>query len=677
MNESTSHSRTLFPTILLLVLPPVFFGARGSFALFLLVIFSLILILDGINVFPIGKPPAEMPRLSILLLLMGVLSVISLAFSVYKRPGYTAIAVCLLYGYIFLRAAGLRNRAEIRKLFNLLAGVSALIAVYALTKYALDIESVLWLPLDKNYSGRITGTFANPNHTACFWILTFPLAVYLAAGNRGYRRIVWTAASALIFSAGALTFSRGSLLSMAVQLLFVSIIITALLKKLHYFTRIMAVLALLCVFAGGILQISSLRRERNLHTLTVDEHWKPGTGDAAFEIRYTLAQDTIDMISDHPLTGSGPGTFDHIYPAYRSPGIYILANAAHNDYLQLASEFGLPFLILFLLFIVAILKDAGRAIYKGPPADRPFVTAAFLSFIGFCAFMLVDFNLRIPANGILFFFISGCIVAMSRDGTAAPPAVPGLRKAVSIFMIASGVVILAASSSWTTAYLYHLKSKAPGVKKQPGISLEYSRKALALDPQNYDYALYVSQLMLELAILDKNPAGIKSAVEMAIESSGMNVFDGRSLAVAATGEALLGLRQDSKKHLLEAIDRNPRNAGFMDNLVLLLTLWGDKDDAIEWVERSCAVLPLWYKHYFLKEEKWDAAVFAAAARGLSAGWRETGDFEAVWGLIYIAKIALKKGDCEIPLAIGNSYLEYLPAQLDKRIRRRCEKGEGL
>ena len=63
---------------------------------------------------------------------------------------------------------------------------------------------------------------------------------------------------------------------------------------------------------------------------------------AETEDRDNVASDTLVMVQDFPLTGTGAGSFYAVYPMYTSgvktPG---LTDHAHNDYLQFASAFGL------------------------------------------------------------------------------------------------------------------------------------------------------------------------------------------------------------------------------------------------------------------------------------------------------------------------------------------------
>ncbi|MGO9444552.1 MAG: O-antigen ligase family protein [Thiobacillaceae bacterium] len=85
--------------------------------------------------------------------------------------------------------------------------------------------------------------------------------------------------------------------------------------------------------------------------------------DGSTNARILMWKSTLQMILVHPLTGTGWGTFAGYYPAYRSPlentttGLF-----AHNDYLQLAAEGGVPALVLQLGLLVGLLLQLRRSL---------------------------------------------------------------------------------------------------------------------------------------------------------------------------------------------------------------------------------------------------------------------------------------------------------------------------
>jgi len=71
------------------------------------------------------------------------------------------------------------------------------------------------------------------------------------------------------------------------------------------------------------------------------------TPSVPLDFRSQIFRDTLKMIHDFPWTGTGLGTFPHIFPQYRERSL-VEANIVHpeSDWLMLAAEAGLPALVL-------------------------------------------------------------------------------------------------------------------------------------------------------------------------------------------------------------------------------------------------------------------------------------------------------------------------------------------
>ena len=82
------------------------------------------------------------------------------------------------------------------------------------------------------------------------------------------------------------------------------------------------------------------------------------------EMRPEMWQDTKNIVRDFPVTGTGFGTFQSIFPKYRTHewgGKYL--QYAHCDYLQLVSETGIVgmfFIVVFLIYFVRLYASTLR-----------------------------------------------------------------------------------------------------------------------------------------------------------------------------------------------------------------------------------------------------------------------------------------------------------------------------
>jgi O-antigen ligase len=130
---------------------------------------------------------------------------------------------------------------------------------------------------------------------------------------------------------------------------------------------------------------------------------------------------TSAAIADSFPVGTGLGSFEQVYRQYEDPGSVTATyvNHAHNDYLELALELGLPGIVLILLFLIwwgaAVIRTWNSAL--GTPAARAgaIATAAVL------AHSIVDFPLRTAAISAIFAACLGLMAEYSRAGAELKP----------------------------------------------------------------------------------------------------------------------------------------------------------------------------------------------------------------------------------------------------------------
>ncbi|MER3513799.1 MAG: hypothetical protein C4310_04935, partial [Chloroflexota bacterium] len=81
-----------------------------------------------------------------------------------------------------------------------------------------------------------------------------------------------------------------------------------------------------------------------------------------WEGRLELWSRALEAIADYPFTGIGMGTFDHViplrYPYVLLAGAELAVPHAHNLFLQVAVDLGLPGLIAFVALLGLVLAAA-------------------------------------------------------------------------------------------------------------------------------------------------------------------------------------------------------------------------------------------------------------------------------------------------------------------------------
>jgi len=123
--------------------------------------------------------------------------------------------------------------------------------------------------------------------------------------------------------------------------------------------------------------------------------------------RIDVGRDTLEIVRDYPLTGTGAGSFASTYPMYDSGRVgFSYYKYAHNDYLQFAAEFGLPGLAVLAAIVLLSLWQAARAQFeRHDRMMRGLGCGVLMAIVALLIHTAVDFNLQIPANAATFVVI--------------------------------------------------------------------------------------------------------------------------------------------------------------------------------------------------------------------------------------------------------------------------------
>jgi hypothetical protein len=154
-----------------------------------------------------------------------------------------------------------------------------------------------------------------------------------------------------------------------------------------------------------------------LKTLETDERTQTVTlRDPSIGGRTMMWNDTLRMIQDRPVFGSGAGSWQWIYQRYKNPSILTRPGFTHNDFLNLASDYGLVGFLLAGAIIAGFYRHAW-AMSKPPqaPEKRAFAAGAMISVASILFHSWFDSSLHIPGNALLFSVILGCTAAIGNE----------------------------------------------------------------------------------------------------------------------------------------------------------------------------------------------------------------------------------------------------------------------
>lgn len=144
--------------------------------------------------------------------------------------------------------------------------------------------------------------------------------------------------------------------------------------------------------------------------------------DAGSDMRLRALPTVLQMVRDFFPLGAGFGSFDTVFRSYEPAELLSIRyfNHAHNDFLELVFEGGLPALLL-LIVSVAWYAHRSLRVWRKPPSQIVMAgrTASLVVFmIGIAS--IVDYPLRTPSMTVL---LCVCGVALSLACSRVAPSV--------------------------------------------------------------------------------------------------------------------------------------------------------------------------------------------------------------------------------------------------------------
>lgn len=299
------------------------------------------------------------------------------------------------------------------------------VAIIATLEGALGLAQFYSLRMMGPQAGPVTGTYVSRNHYAGLLEMGFPLVFVgaLAVWRRGSLRTRTERPALTAFGAGALLFIAGCLfMCIMLSLSRMGLVSTVVAAG---FTLLVVLLAgrgsisprafglYLGIALATLLAIAFVLPTRELILRFAES---AGAGDADSDLRAEIWQNTLQVVSAYPLMGTGLGAYERGLYRYKTIAPAQTVDFAHNDYLQILSELGVIGAGLALALGAYILSRPLTVVLKKPASPNWWLAVALLAALSSLAIhSLADFNLYIPANAMVFAWLSGVAVSRGLD----------------------------------------------------------------------------------------------------------------------------------------------------------------------------------------------------------------------------------------------------------------------
>ena len=128
---------------------------------------------------------------------------------------------------------------------------------------------------------------------------------------------------------------------------------------------------------------------------------------STLDLRERVWQAGGEMIADYPVFGTGFGTFEEAFDAYRPADVKHVWYHAHNDWLQSLIEAG-PLGLLAMLTMLAMVLTGPASRWEPRWTRFLVITPVTAGILAIAVHSTVDFCLKIPANAVLAAILVGC-----------------------------------------------------------------------------------------------------------------------------------------------------------------------------------------------------------------------------------------------------------------------------
>jgi len=353
------------------------------------------------------------PEVRLFVLFLG-LAALSAPFGYYPRKG---LEFLLEFGvkigiYLWL----------IAKLITTEERIQSILKTLMFSGFAMALSAILGAAAGGRIGG---GATYDPNDLALILVTTLPIAIMLGLSSPSLRwKTICFGAAALNLIGIIATQSRGGFLGLlALGSFMLSVKLPSISKK-----KFILILSVLAMIFGTYLGAEYKER---IQTIFEEDYSDISAGSS----RIGLWRQCLHIARDHPILGVGPGAFSTAFGHYLESDKFPEElsrdqvggkwQTAHNSFLLVLNEMGLPGLLIFLTINIRSFRNCHRV--RASPANhnltsdlRVQATTLQMALLGFlvCAFFISQtYNSLIYS----FCFLSGAMVrltAASKGGNA-------------------------------------------------------------------------------------------------------------------------------------------------------------------------------------------------------------------------------------------------------------------
>lgn len=266
----------------------------------------------------------------------------------------------------------------------------------------LDVYGSTEFPQAQAQANRET---INPNILAGALVMMIPIGLALAMRrgwiNRWWGLLLW-APVLLMVNAVVLSQSRGSWLALVVAILLLGWL---------FWPRLVMVLVGAAVIVGAVIWWEGSARY-------VLDHDLVQSAQASLLRRLDIWRLSLQMVAERPFTGIGLGTYEQTFTA-RFPNLPLIGGRlapphAHNLFIQVALDLGIPGLLAYLCLLAALVKPLLSHIQRSKKIHHHHTYPLACGVLSSLAAMVVVGCFDNALWGTKLLIIPWCLVALAQ-----------------------------------------------------------------------------------------------------------------------------------------------------------------------------------------------------------------------------------------------------------------------
>ncbi|MDI6751897.1 MAG: tetratricopeptide repeat protein [bacterium] len=452
--------------------------------------------------------------------LLSISPVLSI-FGLYRR--YDGLLTLLSYALLFFLFA---NYGRIKDATYAILITATLTGSYAILQH-LGIYIIPSLT-----ASRTTSLFGNPNFLAAYLLMAFPLAatLYLYEKKKVFGLILFIILLGLFF-----TKTRATFLGLLVQIPFLLFLIRKRVDKKSLLVFLVPLVLFFIAFGRPIIG---------------------RLGSSSKDIaRIGLWKGTFSVFCQHPLFGTGPEALSPFFVKNMPhefikhyKGAYILADKAHNEFLDMAATRGIFALLLWFLILFSIFKMG----FSVSGRDKPFISAFLAGILGYL--VQAQFNLSFFSITHLVWVMMGLVI-----GAVSKRKAIRIRhsKTLLILSILAFTTIFYHIARFYLADIYFHQAKLISITNKD-FATKFFEKACQSNPYEREYIKEYLQFLLDTGQKERVEELGKKAIWLMADESKLYYLLGQS---TEENEAIWFYKK--------AIELNPFWADPHNNLAIL------------------------------------------------------------------------------------------------------------